>query len=313
MDTIRFLPKELLYTGYSKPEIMNNIGLLLLAGIALISLGSCHSEEHPADRTTISVSILPQKYFIEKIAGEKVEVNVLIPPGASPATYEPSMAQLGRLDQSQLYMKIGYVGFELSWMDKIASVNPDMKIIDLSRGIDLIQDMGEEEEHHGHSHGGTDPHIWMSVINAKVIAANIYKELVLLFPADKEAMKQRFQTFNHELDSLHRSVSARLKEVENRNFLIYHPALSYFARDYNLHQYPIEIEGKIPSPAHLKKLTDLSKQKAIRSIFIQSQFDQRNAEILASEIDAEIIRFNPLDENWKRQMLYIADQFNASL
>ena len=291
---------------------MNKTGLLILAGMAVISLGSCHSEEGTSRRSTISVSILPQKYFIEKIAGEKVEVNVLIPPGASPATYEPSMAQLSRLDQSQLYMKIGYVGFELSWMDKIASVNPDMKIVDLSIGIDLIQNM-EEEEHHGHSHGGTDPHIWMSVINAKVIAANIYRELVLLFPADKEAMEQRFLTFDRELDSLHRSFSARLKEAEDRNFLIYHPALSYFARDYDLHQFPIEIDGKIPSPAHLKKLTDLSKQKAIKSIFIQYQFDQRNAEILASEIDAEIIRFNPLDEDWNRQMLYIVDQFNTSL
>ena len=293
---------------------MNKYTLLILLGIASISLESCRPVEKPSDRIVISVSILPQKYFVERIAGSQVEVNVLIPPGASPATYEPSLAQLSMLDQSKLYMKIGYLGFELSWMDKIASVNPDMKIVDLSRGIDLIHEKEEkEEEHHGHTHTGPDPHIWMSLPNAKLIAATIYNELLLLLPGEEETLEQSFRAFNHELDSLHQSFSLRLKEVENRSFLIYHPALGYFARDYMLQQYPIEIEGKTPSPAHLKMLTDLSKQKTIKTIFIQSQFDKRNAEILAAEIDAEIIQFNPLDEDWTRQMLYIVDQFSHAL
>jgi zinc transport system substrate-binding protein len=292
---------------------MNRHALIIIVGIFTGLLGSCRPANNHPNRTIISVSILPQKYFVERIAGEQVEVNVLIPPGASPATYEPSLAQLSMLDQSSLYMRIGYVGFELSWMDKISSVNPDMKIIDLSRGIDLIQEAGPEEDHHGHSHGGTDPHIWMSARNAKIISTNIFNELVLLFPEEKEAMEQRFLEFNRELDSLHRSISLRLKEVKERSFLIYHPALTYFARDYNLHQYPIELEGKTPSPAHLKVLTDLSKEKAIQTIFIQSQFDQRNAEILAGEIGAKIIQFNPLDEAWNKQMLYIADQFDLPL
>jgi zinc transport system substrate-binding protein len=293
---------------------MNRYVLIILFGIAAVSLGSCRPGVDHSDKTIISVSIQPQKYFIERIAGDQVEVNVLIPPGASPATYEPSLAQLSRLDQSKLFMKIGYLGFELSWMDKIASVNPDMKIVDLSKGIELIFEEEEDaDEHHGHAHGGADPHIWMSVQNAKVIATNIYEELLLLFPGEEDALNQRFLTFNHELDSMHLSFSTRMKEAKERNFLIYHPALSYFARDYQLHQYPIEIEGKTPSPAHLKKLTDLGKEKAIKTIFIQSQFDKRNAEILAAEIDAKIIQFNPLDEEWTRQMLYIANQFNPSL
>lgn len=274
-------------------------------------LGSCQSGQDLSDKTVLSVSILPQKYFIEKIAGDLFEVNVLIPPGASPATYEPTLAQLSRLHQSKVYMRIGYVGFELSWMDKIQSVNPEMKVIDLSMGIDLIHEDSEEEEEedHGHSHGGIEPHIWMSAINAKIIANNIYKELVLLFPGEEERMQKNFIEFQNELDSLHGAISEHMQALGQRNFLIYHPALSYFSRDYDLHQYSIEIEGKTPSPAHLKRLTDLSREKDINTIFVQSQFDKRHAEILAEEVDAEIVQFNPLDEQWNKQMLYIVEQF----
>lgn len=289
---------------------MNERVRIILFSIAAISLGSCQPNEDLNTKTMLSVSIQPQKYFIEKLAGELVDVNVLIPPGASPATYEPSLAQLSKLSRSEAYMRIGYVGFELSWMDKIRSVNPHMKIVDLSRGIDLIHEDEEDPgEHHGHSHGGIDPHIWMSVINAKIIARNVYNELILLFPAEEEKMKKKLSEFNDELDTLQDSVAKHMKDLEQRNFLIYHPALSYFARDYDLHQYPIEIEGKTPSPAHLKRLTDLSQEKNISTIFVQSQFDIRNAEVLADEIDAEIVQFNPLDEEWKKQMLYIVERF----
>lgn len=273
-------------------------------------LGSCQSGQDLNDKTVLSVSILPQKYFIEKIAGNLIEVNVLIPPGASPATYEPTLAQLSRLHQSEAYMRIGYVGFELSWMDKIQSVNPEMKIVDLSMGVDLIrEDSQEKEEHHGHSHGGIEPHIWMSAINAKIIASNIFRELVLLLPGEEEGMQKNHIEFQNELDSLHRKISVHMQTIGQRNFLIFHPALSYFSRDYDLHQYSIEIEGKTPSPAHLKRLTDLSLEKDITTIFVQSQFDKRHAEILAGEVNAEIVQFNPLDEQWDKQMLYIVEQF----
>jgi len=289
---------------------MNERVRIILFAIAAISLGSCQPNEDLNTKTMLSVSIQPQKYFIEKLAGELVDVNVLIPPGASPATYEPSLAQLSKLSRSELYMRIGYVGFELSWMEKISSVNPHMKIVDLSRGIDLIHEEEEDPgDHHDHSHGGIDPHIWMSVINAKIIARNVYNELIQLFPAEEEKMKNKLSEFNDELDTLQDSVAKHMKDLEQRNFLIYHPALSYFARDYDLHQYPIEIEGKTPSPAHLKRLTDLSQEKNISAIFVQSQFDIRNAEVLADEIDAEIVQFNPLDEEWKKQMLYIVERF----
>ncbi|MCK4749118.1 MAG: zinc ABC transporter substrate-binding protein, partial [Bacteroidales bacterium] len=248
------------------------------------------------------------------LAGNKVDVNVMIPPGASPAIYEPTVSQLSKLDRSPIYMRIGHVGFELSWIEKISSVNPSMKIVDLSRGIDLIYEE-EEKDHqhlHGHAHGGIDPHVWMSALNARVISRNIFNELLLLFPQEKDSLTASYNQFVLELDSLHRTLSTMLNGKENRSFMIYHPALSYFARDFDLEQHPLEIGGKEPSPAHMKWMTDLGREKKITTIFLQEQFDQKNAEALAREIGAEIVKINPLDPDWYHQMLYIADMLNRT-
>lgn len=283
-----------------------------ICGILLFLLASCRPGSVVQDKPVISVSILPQQYFIERLAGESVVVNVMIPPGASPATYEPTFSQLSKLDRSQVYMKIGHVGFEESWMAKIRSVNSSMKVIDLSMGIELIRE--EESDHlHGHAHGGIDPHVWISPLNARIIAKNIYDELVLLMPEDKEQLFTRYGNLERELDSLHRTISGLLSGLEDRNFMIFHPALSYFARDYDLKQFPLEIGGKTPSPAHMKWMTDLGKEKNISTIFIQMQFDKKNAQALANEIGAEIVEINPLDPNWYDQMLYIANQLKTSL
>jgi zinc transport system substrate-binding protein len=264
-------------------------------------------------KPVISVSIIPQQYFIEQLAGELAEINVMIPPGASPATYEPSVSQLGKLDRSMAYMRIGYVGFEQSWMDKIASVNPDMRIVDLSEGVETIhEDMHEGKDHHGHSHHGPDPHIWMSVHNAKIIAQNIHDELLLLFPGEEEYLQAKLGHFSLLLDSLHLEIISKLEGIENNKFMIYHPALSYFARDYGLEQYSLEIEGKAPSPAHLKEMVDLAHEYRISKILIQNQFDRKNAEVLARETGSEIIQFDPLDLNWSEQMRYIAEQLNPT-
>lgn len=285
---------------------------LLFLGMFFLAF-SCGTGSQTLDKPVISVSIIPQQYFVEQLAGDLAEVNVMIPPGASPATYEPSISQLGKLDQSIIYLRIGYVGFEQSWMEKIASVNPNMKIVDLSEGIEtILEDTHEDDEHHGHSHHGTDPHFWMSVLNARIIARNIHKELVLLFPDKKDYLQLQLDQFFLLLDSLNREIISRLEGIENNKFMIYHPALTYYAREYGLEQYALEIEGKSPSPAHLKEMADLAREHQISKILIQNQFDRRNAEVLARETGSEIIQFDPLDLQWSKQMLYIADKLNPS-
>lgn len=266
------------------------------------------------EKPVISVSILSQQYFLESLAGDLVQVNVMIPPGASPATYEPTFSQLRNLEQSALYMRIGYIGFELSWMDKILSVNPDMEVADLSRGIDLIR--GEDPEGHQHQGGeggGTDPHIWMSVRNAKVISSNMYESLCSLVPSEKERFSSNLSKLHTRLDSLDQMITEMLAGRDHSSFMIYHPSLSYFARDYGLQQLAMEFEGKTPSPAHLKEMSDLGMEHHISTIFLQSQFDQKNAGTLAEEIGAEVVQINPLDPDWYNQMLFIASSLRKSL
>lgn len=273
----------------------------------------------------MSVSIIPEKYFIEQLAGELVEVNVMIPSGASPATYEPTVSQLGKLDRSIVYFRIGYIGFEKSWMDKISGINPRMKIVDLSEGVEVItesegehaeedpdKDSGERSDQPGHTHKGVDPHIWMSDINARIIASNIHQELLILFPGEREYLQQRFQDFSLALDSLHLAITKQLEGLENRKFMIYHPALTYYARDFGLEQYSLEIEGKTPSSTHMKQMIDLSREHQITKILIQSQFDRKNAEVLARETGSAIIQFDPLALNWGEQMRYIAEKLNPT-
>jgi len=287
----------------------------LPALLILILISACTTRSYTDfQKPVVSVSILPQRWFIEQLAGDKVIVNVMIPPGASPATYEPSISQLGQLKRSSIYMKMGYLGFELGWMDKIVSVNPSMEVADLSKGIELIE-VEEHEKHHSHSHihRGADPHIWMSARNAELLAKNASETLSRLLPADSAHIAANLEVLIAKLDSLDREIQSLLSGFESRSFMIYHPALAYFARDYHLEQLSIEWEGKTPSPAHLKRLAILGKEEQISTIFVQMEFDSKNAEILSEEIGAEIVRINPLDPEWPDQMVRIASKLKDSM
>lgn len=288
--------------------------------LLLLALAGCNTKK-PAENSKpeIAVSILPQEYFVQQIAGDYFTINVLIPPGASPATYEPTTSQLVSLTKSDLYLKMGHTGFEMAWMNKLSSANKKMKVIDLSEGVDLIieetthDQAGHDHAAHGHGHGGVDPHTWLSPVNVKVISQNIYNALSEAYPEMEEEFSKNLVKFHSELDSLHNHISNSLKDLESRAFFTYHPSLSYFSRDYNLEQYPLELGGKTPSAGHMKYLIDKGRENKIGVVFLQMQFDQKNAEVLADEIEAEIVQINPLDNKWIEQMIFITDKLVENL
>ncbi len=270
---------------------------LLFIGLLL----ACQPAKKTDRKDVITVTILPQKYFVERIAGELAEINVLVPPGASPELYSLTPSQLKDVVYSKAWLRMGHVGFELSWADKIMAANRDMETFMLSEGIDLI--VGDEEQHDDHFHpGGVDPHFWMAPREVSIIAENTLKALLELYPGQEEQFRDNFEKLKADIEETDRHISEVLADTRIRSFLVFHPALTYFARQYGLEQVALEKKGKEPSPKHVKEVIQMAREKNIRVIFIQKEFDRSNAQVIAQEIGGSIIQINPLDYNWLEQM-----------
>ena len=277
---------------------------LILFPILLLCLTTCSSKQQQSEEPTVTVTLEPLRYFTEAIAGDKFKVVSMVPKGSSPETYDPTPQQLVNLDKSTAYLRIGHIGFEQAWMDKLATNAPHLKIFDTSKGIDVIQEAGHDHGDHHHE-GGIEPHIWNSTRNASVIADNIYAALC-------ELDSENEPYYKHRRDSLQQIIAQTDTEVRNllqnadSTFLIYHPALSYFARDYGLKQISIEEGGKEPSPAHLKELIETCRRDNARVIFVQQEFDTRNAKLIADELGITVIPINPLSYEWQEEMINVA-------
>lgn len=265
---------------------------------------ACGNTAQKSEKAIITVTIEPLRYFTEAIAEKNYQVVSMVPKGSSPESYDPTPQQLVNLSKSQAYFRIGHIGFEQAWMKKLEANCPDMKVYDTSKGIDLIRDKGHWHGDHFHE-GGVEPHIWNSTQNALIIVDNIYQALCELDTTHQADYKYR-------LDSLKQSIqqtdaeTRRLLENADSTFLIYHPALSYFARDYGLKQISIEEGGKEPSPAQLKKLIETCRNENVHTIFVQQEFDQRNAQLIAHELGIDIVSINPLSYDWTEEMLRTA-------
>ena len=276
----------------------------LIPILTLLICFACGNPTQTNEKAIITVTIEPLRYFTEAIAGENYQVVSMVPKGSSPESYDPTPQQLVNLSKSQAYFRIGYIGFEQAWMKKLEANCPDMKVYDTSKGIGLIRDKGHWHGNHFHE-GGVEPHIWNSTQNALIIADNIYQALCELDSTHQEDYKNR-------LDSLKQSIqqtdaeTRRLLVNADSTFLIYHPALSYFARDYGLKQISIEEGGKEPSPAQLKDLIETCRNENVHTIFVQQEFDQRNAQLIAHELGLNIVSINPLSYDWTEEMLRTA-------
>jgi zinc transport system substrate-binding protein len=283
--------------------------LVILIAIGVIA--GCGKSSDNNEKPLITVSIIPQKYLLKKIAGDRYEINVMVPPGMSPATYDPSPRQLQQLNKSKAYLRIGYIGFENTWMKKISSINKSMPVFDLSSGLMII-----ESEHNSPSGADikiADPHIWLSPKALKVISLNICNALIDIMPSDSSVYRHNYNLFIQELDSLDKNIRKSLSGLSKKKFIIYHPALTYLAKDYGLQQIPVEYEGKSPSPSYLQELINMAKNENIKAIFIQEQFDTENAKVISDEIDGKLIIINPLDEDLLNQIQYITGNLVKNL
>ena len=276
----------------------------VVAMVTLFLLAGCGTAPQKNEERVAFVSILPLKYFADKIAGERFKTEVLVPPGVGPETYAPTPKQIGSLSQASLLFVTGHMAFEEAWKEGVQSVSDRLLLVNTSEGVDLI---GEEVEHGDHTHlHGVDPHTWSSPAEAKIVARNIYDGFMKADPGHGEIYQQNFDRLLAEIDSVEKQVGELLAGVEHRKFLIFHPALGYLARQYQLEQLAIEFDGKNPTPRHMQTLVQQIKSSGIDLILMQKEFDKENAEVLAKETGIRIVEIDPLDYQWREQMVSMA-------
>lgn len=285
---------------------MRNLNILF-GGILLLLFTACSGPyKKEVDERTITVSIEPMRFLTEQIAGNDWNVCCMIPKGNNPETYEPLPEQLIKLAHSKAYFRIGFIGFEQTWMDKLQTNAPQMDVYDTSQGIDFIREKGMQHGNHYHVEG-IEPHVWSSPTNVRRIAANIYHALCQISPEDSLSFLERWEKLDQQIVATDSIIRQLLNKNEtHQTFLIYHPTLSYFARDYGLQQICIEESGKEPSPARMKTLIDRCKQEQVKVVFIQREFDTRNTEQIAAELGAQSVMIDPLNYNWAEELITIA-------
>ncbi len=245
------------------------------------------------DNRVITVTIEPLRYFAEQLVGDRAEVTTLVPKGSSPETYEPTAQQMVALGNSMMFIKVGNLGFERTWVAKLGDLADGIEIVDTSEGIATVEST---------SRGVTDQHTWMSCANALVIVKNIYNSLRKADPENASFYEGRYNALVAKIEKLNAELTESLNTVEGSSFIIYHPALTYFAKEYGLHQLAVEEDGREPSAASLAKVIDEAKAEGVSLMLVQQEFDRRNAEIVAKALNIGMTTINPLSYEWEKEM-----------
>lgn len=255
-------------------------------------------------KTTIIVSILPQKIFVDKIGGDKVKTSVMVEAGASPHNYEPKPSQMLEITQAKLYFSIG-VEFEKVWLDKFKNQNKNLIIYDISR--DINKSAMQSNDHHEKDVKSKDPHIWVDPIKVKQIAQNICETLINIDANNSDYYQANLTAYLKELDALDTEIRAILKETpKDSAFMVFHPAWGYFAQRYHLRQLPVELEGKSPKMKALVKIMKKAKKEKVQAIFTQPEFSDKSAQLIAKNLNIQVIKASPLTDNWAESLKRLA-------
>lgn len=295
------------------------------AGVLFISL--CSRREHGAsERPLLFVSIPPQAYFLEKICADRYDVQVLLPPGASPHSFEPKPSQMALIAKAKIYFAVG-VEMERAWLPRIAQLNPEIIIVRTDSGIPktgseppvahihdetahddglLPADGSHDAEHHDHE--GADPHVWLSPRLVKLQARIMVRALTQMDTACDSLFRERLAVFERELDTLHDKISNRLNECNaKRVFLTFHPSWGYFSEEFSLRQIPVEVEGKEPGLRELAQIVNIAKQNGISAVLVQPQFSRRVAEVISRDLGGGTSVADPLARDWSDNLLAVTE------
>ncbi|MEX1301518.1 MAG: zinc ABC transporter substrate-binding protein [Desulfotignum sp.] len=278
----------------------------------------------------IHVSVMPQKYFVEQIARDLAEVDVLVTPGKSPATYSPTPDQIRKLARADVYFRIG-VPFENGFLHKIPAIAPDIRVVDTRKGIRLRDMEAHIHEQNGHLHepelprpgekvpdsdqddAGKDPHTWMNPLLVKQQAKTITETLSELAPEHKDQFQENFLRFSRDLDQLYARLQTLLSPLAGENLFVFHPAFGYFADVFGLKQIPVETMGRSPKGKELSAIIKLARRENARVIFVQPQFDAHAAWKIAQAVNGAVVSIDPLAYDYLDNMTQMADAIADAL
>lgn len=280
---------------------MKNYLLIAVTALLLISCAS----ENKESKSSITVSIEPLWWVASSLVGDQAMVEVLVPAGSSPETYEPSARQIEQLSGSALYLSTGLLDFEMELGERMSSIAPNTELVNLSDSVEVIAGTCLHTEHHGHSHG-VDPHIWLSPHAMKSIITQASAAIIKIGIAQTADIEHRRDSLLAIVDSVDRYISS--KAGTTVSFAIVHPSLSYFAKDYGLRQLSIEVDGKEPSTSTIRSIVDQMRKEQITTIFYGVQTSDAVAQVVAKEVGCTLTPFDPLPSDWPTAMIKITDQ-----
>ncbi|SFS05403.1 metal ABC transporter solute-binding protein, Zn/Mn family [Anaeromicropila populeti] len=282
----------------TKQRIWKCLSFLVIAGALFLT--GCNKEketETSSEKLTIAVSIVPQKTFVEAVCGDLAEVVTLIPPGSSPENYEPSPAQMEKFYDSALYFTIGVPTEEANILPNAGEVNV----------VSLQEEVAKVYPDRTFESGERDPHIWLSPKRVKTMVEVIAREMSNLDSANKETYEKNAKEYMDQLDALDQDITKALENVQNKKFIVYHPAFGYLAEDYGLTMYALEEEGKEATPEHLQEVIDMAKEENIKVIFYQEEIDSSQSESFAEELGGKTIQLAPLAADYIENLKKMAD------
>jgi zinc transport system substrate-binding protein len=262
----------------------------------------------------VAVSVPPQAYFVEKIGGDRVRVEVMIPPGYSHVDYSPSPRQMVALSGARLYVEVGHPSFEIERHSivPVLARSPGIQVVDMSRGMQFLAGEGAE------GHGLGDPHVWVAPDTVRTAAGNIAAGLAAADPAHAAEYAANLRAFRAEIDALDREIRDRLgpgvsgRPSRPRKFMVYHPSWAYFAREYGLEEIAIEAEGKEPSAQRLIQLIDRARREGVKVIFVQGGFPRKSAQVIADAIGGRVLTADPQERDWAANLRRVAAELGEA-
>jgi len=288
--------------------------LLVAFALSIVCLftlyGTSESDASPAGDTrshTALVSINPYKNIVDRIAGDTLKVVVVVPPGANMHTFEPTPKQMMQVSQADIWFRMGE-SFEEKALASLKSYNNSLQVVDLRDGVDLI--CSTPQSTCPHCRDGCDLHFWLDPMIVKLQAKKIAQSLIKLYPENAEVYEENLRVLNTELDQLDDEIRTMLAPLKNRSIFVSHSAFSYFTKQYDLVQYALEYEGRDPTPQQLTRILETARKNQVKTIFIQRQFNNKGARLVAQELGADLVVLDPYADDYILEMRKTATEFS---